>query len=98
MATYGPGIDQSQHAKSVGHIIIKIIHFSKLQLNIDIDNSDTLASFWLPPINMDLDFPRFNVGLFSLSQTATLLRSSFSFSLQLMWIFRETIQDCVVSI
>ena len=25
MATYGPGIDQSQHAKSVSHIIIIII-------------------------------------------------------------------------
>ena len=25
MATYGPGIDQSQHAKSVSHIIIVII-------------------------------------------------------------------------
>ena len=23
MATYGPGIDQSQHAKSVSHIIIR---------------------------------------------------------------------------
>ena len=25
MATYGPGIDQSQHAKSVSHIINKVI-------------------------------------------------------------------------
>ena len=25
MATYGPGIDQSQHAKSVSHIIISFI-------------------------------------------------------------------------
>ena len=25
MATYGPGIDQSQHAKSVSHIIIQLI-------------------------------------------------------------------------
>ena len=27
MATYGPGIDQSQHAKSVSHIIIYFINF-----------------------------------------------------------------------
>ena len=28
MATYGPGIDQSHHAKSVSHIIIYIIAFA----------------------------------------------------------------------
>ena len=28
MATYGPGIDLSQHAKSVSHIIKLIIHLS----------------------------------------------------------------------
>ena len=27
MATYGPGIDQSQHAKSVSHIIINMIEY-----------------------------------------------------------------------
>ena len=29
MATYGPGIDQSQHAKSVSHIIISTIQKKK---------------------------------------------------------------------
>ena len=28
-ATYGPGIDQSQHAKSVSHIIVKLIFHSQ---------------------------------------------------------------------
>ena len=32
-ATYGPGIDQSQHAESVSHIIIYIISQCTLQYN-----------------------------------------------------------------
>ena len=32
MATYGPGIDQLQHAKSVSHIIICYIAFAFLHL------------------------------------------------------------------
>ena len=32
MATYGPGIDQSQHAKSVSHIIILLIIYNKCLL------------------------------------------------------------------
>ena len=29
-ASYGPGIDQSQHAKSVSHIIIRVTLLNKL--------------------------------------------------------------------
>ena len=36
-ATYGPGIDQSQHGKSVSHIITFIILLSKF-VNIDYVN------------------------------------------------------------
>ena len=34
-ATYGPGIDQSQHAKSVSHIIMEHIVCSNLMLHLD---------------------------------------------------------------
>ena len=33
MATYGPGIDQSQQAKSVSHIIMHLIKESKKNKN-----------------------------------------------------------------
>ena len=34
MATYGPGIDQSQHAKPVNHVIIAVIDLTRVSSSL----------------------------------------------------------------
>ena len=38
MATYGPGIDQSQHAKSVSHIIKTLITLTIIIINVSVNS------------------------------------------------------------
>ena len=47
-ATYGPGIDQSQHAKSVSHIIKQLIHRSNFGIPCAVH---CLISLWVDPVN-----------------------------------------------
>ena len=45
-ATYGPGIDQSQHAKSLSHIIKYFIHNSQLNSISDRNHCKPLIGVW----------------------------------------------------
>ena len=54
MATYGPGIDQSQHAKSVSHITTVICTVSMFTIR-----SSLLLSFQLYEHKLDLEFTLF---------------------------------------
>ena len=71
-ATYGPGIDQSQHAKSVSHIIIRGIDGSESQLvyNTCVQKVTYIAGWQLLPLKnviISINFEAFKVSLLKIS-------------------------------
>ena len=56
MATYGPEIDQSQHAKSASHLIIRVVIFLPIQTKIarcTMHFSEPRSEFCFPKFKQD---------------------------------------------
>ena len=50
-ATYRPGIDQSQHVKSVSHIILSLIEQFFNKINTIFNNTQVLKMLWIENFN-----------------------------------------------